>query len=105
MESIIEILKAIFGFFLLLFIPGFAASYAFFERKIDVIERIVLSVGLSIVFVTLTIFALNFLFGISINLINSFLVAFSLTLIFVLIALLLFKKNSLSGKDISQKKK
>lgn len=71
MADIIEIIRIIFGSVFVLFLPGFAWSFVFFKKEeIDVIERIVLSFGLSIVLVPLAVFWLNFFLGIKINLVN-----------------------------------
>lgn len=80
--EILEVLRAIIGFFLVMFIPGFAATYALFpdKKEIDAIERIALSIGLSIALVVLGVFALNMLFGMMINAINSVLVILVITL-------------------------
>jgi len=68
----IETLQTIFGSIYVLFLPGFALSWAFFPQKneIDWIERIALSFGLSIAVVPLVVFNLNYLFGVNINLQN-----------------------------------
>lgn len=78
----INLLRIIIGSLLVLFIPGFAWTFIFFNKKeIDIIERIALSFGLSIALVPLTIFYLNFLFKVKINLINSIIVVLILTAI------------------------
>lgn len=75
----IEILRVIFGSMFVLFLPGFVWSYVFFEKgKIDEIERIALSFGLSIALVPLTVFWLNWIFKVKINLINTSLVILAL---------------------------
>jgi uncharacterized membrane protein len=51
---------------LVFFAPGFAWTLVFF-RRLDVIERLVLSIALSIALVTLSILVLNVLFGVGIN--------------------------------------
>jgi len=68
---IIEILQAIVGLVLVLFLPGFVATYVIFPKKgeIDEIERFALSFGLSIAIVPLMVFALSII-GIPLNLIN-----------------------------------
>jgi uncharacterized membrane protein len=97
--EIIEIIRAIFGFVLILFIPGFSATYALFpqgSKEIDAIERVALSIGLSIALVTLSVFALNFFLKVPINLMNSLLVVLGLTLIFGVIGYL--KKGERRGE-------
>jgi len=75
----IEIFRVIFGSAFVLFLPGFVWSYVFFEKgKIDEIERIALSFGLSIALVPLTVFWLNWIFKVKINLINASLVILGL---------------------------
>ncbi|RLF32491.1 MAG: hypothetical protein DRN08_06590 [Thermoplasmata archaeon] len=75
----IEILRVIFGSAFVLFLPGFVWSYVFFEKgKIDEIERIALSFGLSIALVPLAVFWLNWIFKVKINLINTSLVILGL---------------------------
>ena len=75
----IEILRVIFGSMFVLFLPGFVWSYVFFEKgKIDEIERIALSFGLSIALVPLTVFWLNWIFKVKINLVNTSLVILAL---------------------------
>ncbi|PPA78865.1 MAG: hypothetical protein C00003105_01040 [ANME-2 cluster archaeon HR1] len=80
--DIISLLRMVLGSIFVLFIPGFAWSFAFFKKEeIDVIERITLSFGLSIALVPLSVFYLNYLFHIKINAVNSFLVIIVLTVI------------------------
>jgi uncharacterized membrane protein len=70
--SVLDILRLFFGSVFILFLPGFVWSYVFFARKhIDWIERVALSFGLSIALVPLTIFWLNWLFDMSITLVNT----------------------------------
>ncbi|MFH1127193.1 MAG: DUF1616 domain-containing protein [archaeon] len=55
-----SIARAIFGLLLVLFIPGYISTHAFFKKgDIDIIERIALSIGLSISFVVLTVMFSN----------------------------------------------
>jgi len=80
--EVTEVLRIIVGSIFVFFLPGFAWSYVFFKKnEIDVIERIVLSFGLSIAIVPLTIFWLNFLFEIRITFVNISAVVVSLTII------------------------
>ncbi|MEA3295283.1 MAG: DUF1616 domain-containing protein [Euryarchaeota archaeon] len=80
--DILSLLRMVFGSIFVLFIPGFAWSFAFFKKEeIDVIERIALSFGLSIALVPLSVFYLNYLFHIKITAVNSFLVIIILTVI------------------------
>ncbi len=71
-----------FGSIFVLFLPGLAWSYLFFNRnEIDWIERIALSFGLSIALVPLTVFWLNYIFKVKINLLNVSVIILALTLI------------------------
>lgn len=63
-------LRAIVGFVVVLFLPGFAWSFVFFSR-VSAIERIVLSLGLSIAIVTLGGLVLHVLFGLKVTGVNS----------------------------------
>jgi len=72
--------RAILGFILMFFLPGFAWTLVFF-KQINVMERIVLSFGLSIAVVTVTIIALNILLDIRITGSNSLLIIIVLTII------------------------
>lgn len=80
--ELLEVLRAIIGFVLVMFVPGFAATYALFpdKKEIDAIERIALSIGLSIALVVLGVFALNMLFDMRINAVNSVLVILMITI-------------------------
>lgn len=76
----VPIVRALLGFVLVFFLPGFAWTLVFF-RQIKVLERIILSFGLSIAVVTLSILALNVLLGIRITGLNSLLIIIVLTVI------------------------
>ena len=81
LESVPAI-RAILGFSLVFFLPGFAWTFIFFKSKsINVIERVALSFGLSMAVVTLSIFALNVLFGTRITGLNSVLVIIAIIII------------------------
>ena len=60
------VLRGIMGFVVVFFLPGFAWTFVFFS-KVSVIERIVLSMGLSIAIVTLGVLVLHVLFGMKIT--------------------------------------
>ena len=78
--SVLEGFRIFFGLVFILFVPGFAWSYVFFARRnIDWIERVTLSVGLSIAVVPLTVFWLNWIFDIKITLLNTSLIVCTLT--------------------------
>ncbi len=72
--------RALLGLTLVFFLPGFAWTLVFFN-KINLFERIVLSLGLSIAVVTLSILALNLLLGVSITGLNSLLIIVVVTII------------------------
>lgn len=75
----LSLIRIIFGSIFVLFIPGFAWTFAFFSKnEIDVIERIALSFGLSIALVPLTVFYLNYLLHIKITALNSFIIIIAL---------------------------
>lgn len=76
----LAVLRAILGFILVFFLPGFAWTFIFF-KKINVIERVTLSFALSIAVVTLSILLLNWLFGMRITAFNSVLVIVFITVI------------------------
>ncbi len=70
--GVLELLRVLLGAAFVLFVPGLAWSYVFFARKsIDWIERVAVSVGLSIAIVPLAIFWLNRLFHMGITLVNT----------------------------------
>ena len=73
-------IRAILGFILVFFLPGFAWTLVFFKR-VNIIERIVLSFGLSIALVTLSIIVLNVLLGIRVTGFNSLLIIIVITII------------------------
>lgn len=72
--------RAILGIVMMFFLPGFAWTLVFF-RQITRLERFVLSVGLSIAIVTLSILALNIVVGIRITGFNSVLIIIAITVI------------------------
>lgn len=89
--------RLVFGLLYILFIPGFIWSYVFFkdekavdqkqitttlkeDSKIDVIERIILSVALSLALVPLFIFFINKV-GVKINFLSVFLEVLGIILI------------------------
>ena len=76
----LPIIRAILGFILVFFLPGFAWTLVFF-RQISVLERAVFSFALSIVVVTLSIFFVNRLIGIRITGFSSALVIIAVTIL------------------------
>ena len=81
--DVVEIVRAALGFVLVLFVPGYAATWALFpdDSEIDMIERIALAVGLSIALVVLIIYVLNIAVGVKITMMNSLLVISAITII------------------------
>ena len=114
LEAALMILRAVLGLLFVLFIPGYIATYAFFgdvkgksisrflkgkysykqniskeepEEEIDLLERIALSVGLSISLVVLTVMFSNLYLKIPINLFTIVLEILSICVFFGGIAL------------------
>jgi uncharacterized membrane protein len=80
--TFLEGLRLVFGGIFILLAPGFAWSYVFFRhRKIDWIERLALSFGLSIALVPLAVFWLNWIFDMKITLLSSSLTVIGLIFI------------------------
>ena len=76
----LPVIRALLGFILVFFLPGFAWTLVFFKR-VNLIERIALSFGLSIAVVTLSILALNVLVGVRITGFHSLLIIIVVTII------------------------
>ncbi len=76
----LPIIRALLGFILVFFLPGFAWTLVFF-KQINIVERIVLSFGLSIAVVTLSLLFLNRAVGIKITWFSSILVIIAITII------------------------
>jgi uncharacterized membrane protein len=76
----LPIIRAVLGFILVFFVPGFAWTFVFFSR-LNIMERIALSLGLSIAAVTLSIIVLHVLFGMRITGANSLLIIIVITII------------------------
>ncbi len=91
-------LRAILGFILVFFLPGFAWTLVFFSR-INIIERIALSFGLSIAAVTLSVIVLHVLLGMRITGANSLLIIIVITII--ALALYLLKRFATRQKIYS----
>ncbi len=89
----LPIIRALLGFIFVFFIPGFAWTLVFF-RQVNVIERIVLSFGLSIAVVTLSLLFLNKLIGVQITGFNSVLTIIAVTII----PLVFYYLNKLIGR-------
>ena len=76
----LSIVRAILGFILVFFLPGFAWTIVFF-RRINAVERVTLSLALSIVVVTLSLLFLNRLIGLRITGFNAVLVIVVVTIL------------------------
>jgi len=76
----LSIIRAILGFTLVFFLPGFAWTFVFF-RQINIIERVTLSLALSVVVVTLSLLFVNLLIGIRISGLNVTLVIIVVTIL------------------------
>lgn len=76
----LPVVRALLGFILVFFLPGFAWSLVFF-RQIRVFERIILSLALSIVVVTLSLIFVDRLTGIRITGFNSVLIIILVTIL------------------------
>ena len=60
MNIVLQILQIIIGIILVLFLPGFVISFVFFQPgRIDAVERLALSVALSLAVVPLLAFYAN----------------------------------------------
>ena len=76
----VPVAQAIFGFLVVFFVPGFAWTLVMF-KQLNIAERIALSFGISIAFVTLAVLGLNLALGVSINAVNALLTIALLTVI------------------------
>jgi len=68
----IPFIRAVLGFIIVFILPGLALTLFFF-KKLNIIERLVLSFGLSIAVATLSVIVLHVLFGVRITGFNSLL--------------------------------
>jgi len=80
----IPAVRAVLGFILVFFLPGFAWTFVFF-KQLNIIERAALAIGLSIALVTLVIIVLDVLLHVKITGVNSLLVIIVLAIIPVVI--------------------
>ena len=76
----VPVLRAILGFILVFFLPGFAWTLVFFS-KVTIVERLALSFGLSIAIVTISIIILNVLLDVKITGGNALFIIFFLVII------------------------
>lgn len=96
----LPVIRAILGFTLVFFLPGFAWTLVFF-RQIAVLERIALSFALSIAIVTLSLLFANRLGGVSLSGFNSVLIIIVITILPVIIYYLNKLIKGRKGKVIS----
>ncbi|MFC1918749.1 DUF1616 domain-containing protein [Chloroflexota bacterium] len=82
------IIREISGFILVFLLPGFAWTFVLFKR-VNYLERLVLSFGLSIALVTLSILLSNAVFKIQITGLNSFII----TLIIIIMPIIIYYIN------------
>lgn len=79
-------IRAFLGLILVFLLPGFAWTLVLFNgRHLTILERIVLSIGLSIASVTLSVLAMNAVLGMRITSVNSALTILGITIIPVLL--------------------
>jgi len=97
-----EPIQALIGYGFLLFFPGFLWTFLFpsISKTLTIIERIVLTVGISISAVPLVIFFTNILFGLTINGISIFILSLFIGCIPILIVVL---KTVIQKKEIIKK--
>lgn len=74
------IIRAILGIVLVFFLPGFAWTLVIF-KKLNILERSVLSIGLSIALVALSILFANYVLNVRISGANSVLILVAITLL------------------------
>lgn len=87
----LSVLRAVVGSILILFLPGFAWTLVFF-RRVNVAERLALSLGLSIAIITLSLLFLNLVAGIRLTGLNA--VGVSLVLSAVPLLIYLFRRSA-----------
>jgi len=74
-------LRELLGFGLIFILPGFSWSLVFFRgRQVSILERVVLSFGLSVALVTLGMFGLNLIFGVRVTGFNAVVMVVLLTI-------------------------
>lgn len=99
---IIESLRVIAGLVLILFIPGYALTWAFFPKRIDITdsERIAYSFALSISGVMLSVLFADIVLGVDTTPVNIIITILALTFI----AILIWKiQLHIIDKDLKQK--
>ncbi len=92
----VPFIRGLLGFIIVFLLPGFAWTLAFF-RKVDILERILLSFALSIVVVTLSLLFSNWIFNVRTTGLNSLLTIIVVTVIPVGIY---YIKKSMGHKEV-----
>lgn len=83
------ILRVILVFLYVFIFPGLAWTFVLFTRRqINVVERVALTVGLSVSLVTISIFALNQILGVRVTGVNSALTILVLIILPLIVYLL-----------------
>ena len=96
---VIDSFRIVLGFILILIIPGFIWSWIFWSRdQIDFVERLALSLMLSIIGIPLTALCLTKI-GLKINTLNTL----SITFILILFGTIILTINKLRKKSNEQK--
>ena len=94
--SSVPVIRGVLGFLLVFLVPGFAWTLVFFRgKRISILERLALSFGLSVAIVTLSVLALNFVFGVGITGFNAVLIILIVTGVALVIY---FLKRVLPGR-------
>jgi uncharacterized membrane protein len=93
----VPIIRAVLGGILVFFLPGFAWSLVLFHKNINTIERIALSIGLSIALITLSVLALNVLLHVRINGFNALVTIIVITAVPLVIYLLMRLQGRRTG--------
>jgi uncharacterized membrane protein len=81
--TFIQSLRAVFGLVYVLFLPGYIVTKCFF-KEIDWIEKLAISLGLSIALVILGVMISNLLFKVPITTLSNFIVILAIILITLL---------------------
>ena len=81
-ETFFSAVRVVLGGLFILFVPCFAWTWVFYPRgRVDVIERMIYSVALSIALISIAFFFCNRFLGIGINMLNSFFIVATLTIL------------------------
>ncbi|MFC1946511.1 DUF1616 domain-containing protein [Chloroflexota bacterium] len=97
----VPVIRAVLGIILVFFAPGFAWTLVLF-KQVNHIERLVLSFGLSIALVTLSVLGLNVVINMRITGLNALLIILLLVIIPLIIY---FTRRYVHKREIEQKKK